>query len=128
MWEGYNRNKLFMLTHYLISIFSLLSLFWSNKSRLMRLPSCESLCLCVPSIKIWMNEPIFMKLGIYIMTHLKDLLHRSLPPHWSVSLYGRCHLLGKKVTVATNTYTSIEELLDTLFSIRYVSCQRKIRD
>jgi hypothetical protein len=44
-------------------MFSLLSLFWKNKIRLMR----SSWCLCIPRINFWMPEPLFMKLGMYIM-------------------------------------------------------------
>jgi hypothetical protein len=47
-------------------IISVLFLFWKNKSRLMRSPSC--LCIPLPHpIIFWMREPTFMKLGMYIM-------------------------------------------------------------
>jgi hypothetical protein len=46
-------------------VFSLLSLFWKNRSRLMRSP-CS---LCILPINFWMPEPILMKLGMYITAH-----------------------------------------------------------
>jgi hypothetical protein len=48
-----------------VSIFSLLSLFWKNKSRLMRSPCC--LPACESPVNFWTPEPIFMKLGMYTM-------------------------------------------------------------
>jgi hypothetical protein len=60
-------------THCLLSILSLLPLFWGNQSRLMWLSRCLRVCLCVclrnppPPANFWMAEPISMKLGTYIM-------------------------------------------------------------
>jgi hypothetical protein len=66
------------------SFISLLSLFLKNKSRLMRSPCC----LCVfPSINFWMPEPIFMKIGMYIVT--PDIISTEYfinPSHQSVSI------------------------------------------
>jgi hypothetical protein len=61
-------------------------------------------------------------------------------PMWTVYFINVSHLavcmhvyvarqrLGKYVTSATNTQTTIEEWLDFSFSMRFMSYQRKIRD
>jgi hypothetical protein len=36
--------------------------------------------------------------------------------------------LGKNITVATNTHAAIEELLESSFSMRFVSLERKVGD
>jgi hypothetical protein len=49
-------------------LFSLLSLFWKNKSRLMGWPCCLCLSFCESSLmNFWMPEQVFMKLGMYTM-------------------------------------------------------------
>jgi hypothetical protein len=50
---------------YYTQIFSLVSLFWKNKSRLILSPCC--LCVFISPYKFLIAEPIFMKLGMYIM-------------------------------------------------------------
>jgi hypothetical protein len=55
------------------------------------------------------------------------------PSHQSVYLYVYSHIvarqrLGKDVTAAMTTLTTIEELLDSSFSMRFVSYQRKVGD
>jgi hypothetical protein len=70
-----------------LTIFSLLYLFWKNKSRFMRSPCC----LCIPLIVARQR-------------------------------------LGKHFPVATNTHATTEESLDTSFSMRTVSYQRKVDD
>jgi hypothetical protein len=44
-----------------------------------------SVCLCVPPINFWMPEPIFMKLGMYVMepesistAYFINLSHQSM--------------------------------------------------
>jgi hypothetical protein len=90
--------------------FSLLRLFWKNKSRLMISPCC--LCLWISLINFWIPDPvfikldIFMKLDIHIMTsesisaaYLINLSHQSVYPS-SVARQRLC----KSVTAATNTH------------------------
>jgi hypothetical protein len=85
-------------------------------------------------------EPVFMKLGMYIMTPEPISVAYS---HWSLSVYPRIvarqrlgknflivdrQRLSKNVTAATNTHATIEELLDTSFSVRTVSYQGEVGD
>jgi hypothetical protein len=59
--------------------------FEKNKSRLMRSP-----CVCVyhPPINFWMPEPVFMKLGMYIMAREPILTAYFInASHQSVCLY-----------------------------------------
>jgi hypothetical protein len=79
-----------------------------------------------------------MKLGMYVYhvyhgtcAHLNGVLHKS--SHQSVCLYVYPPIvarqrLGKNVTAAINTHATIEELLDTSFSMRSVSYQGKVGD
>jgi hypothetical protein len=93
-------------------------------------------CLCIPPppINFWMPEPIFMKLGVYIMTPEPILTAYFInPSHESVCLYVYSPIvvtqrLSKNVTVATNIHAKIEELLDASFSMLFVSYQRKVGD
>jgi hypothetical protein len=85
----------------------------------------HAVCVSVsPSINFRVAEPIFMKLGMYIMA--PELIYSS---RQSVCLYmyppivGR-QRLGKNVTTAKNTHATIE-LLDASFSMRPVSYQGK---
>jgi hypothetical protein len=72
------------------------------------------LCVCVSPINVLMPEPIFMKLGMYIMT-LESLstgvLHKSLPSV-CVSIYVSPTIakqqLAKDGSAATNTHATIE--------------------
>jgi hypothetical protein len=74
------------------------------------------------------------KLGTYIMAPEPMATAYFLnPSHESVCLYVYPLIvarqkLGKNVKAATNTHVTIEELLDTSFSLRSVSCQRNVDD
>jgi hypothetical protein len=94
---------------------------------------CDHLAVCVsvyPPTNFWMAEPIFMKLGIHIMTP------EPLSPTYFInpsnqSLYvciciATRQRLGKHVTAATNTDATIEELLNASFSMPSVSYQWKV--
>jgi hypothetical protein len=61
----------FGIIYSLVTLFSILSLFWKNKVGLwchtvVRVYVC--VCLCIPPINFRTPEPIFMKLGTYITT------------------------------------------------------------
>jgi hypothetical protein len=79
-----------------------------------------------------MPEPIFMKLGMFIMAPEPiSTAYFINPSHQSVCLYVYPVIvarqrLGKKVTAATNTHTTIEGLFEATFSMRSMSYQRKI--
>jgi hypothetical protein len=67
-------------------------------------------CVCVsPRINFWMAEPIFMKLGMYIMAHKPiSTMYFINPSHQSVCLYVYPTIvarqrLGKHIPAATNT-------------------------
>jgi hypothetical protein len=81
-----------------------------------------------------MPEPIFIKLGMYIMAPKpSSMAYYINPSYQSVCLYVNPLItarqqLGKNVTTATNTDATIEELLDTSFSMRPISYQRKAGD
>jgi hypothetical protein len=56
-----------------------------------------------------MLEPIFMKLGMYIMApeaHINGVLHKSLPSACVYIVARQC--LGKNITAATNKHAKIE--------------------
>jgi hypothetical protein len=81
-----------------------------------------------------MLEPIFMKLGMYIMTpepiakaYIINPSHQSLCVYVYPSILAR-QRLGKNITAATNTHATTEELLDTSFSMRSMSCRMKVGD
>jgi hypothetical protein len=84
-----------------------------------------------PFINFWMPEPIFMKLGMYIMAPEPiSTAYFINPSHQSVCLYVYPLIvarqrLGKNITAETNTQVTIEELLDASFSIWPVSYQGK---
>jgi hypothetical protein len=88
-----------------------------------------------------MPEPIFMKLGMYIMAP-QPISTACLMKPVSLCLYvyplvvARQRLgknfsiiakqrLDKNITAPTNTHAIIEELLDASFSMRYVTYQGK---
>jgi hypothetical protein len=75
-----------------------------------------------------MPEPIFMNLGMYIMS-LEPISAAYFinPSHQSVCIVAR-QRLGKNVTVATNTHAAIEERVKALFSMPIVSYQREVGD
>jgi hypothetical protein len=81
-----------------------------------------------------MPEPIYMKLGMYIMTSEPiSTAYFINPSHQSVCLYVYLPIvarqrLGGNVTTATNTHAKIEELLDASFSMRSGLYQRKVGD
>jgi hypothetical protein len=89
-------------------------------------------CLCIPPIKLWMPEPIFMKFGMYIMAPEPiSMAYFTNPSHQSVCLYVYPPIiarqrLGKNVTAATNSHATIKELLDASYSVRSVPYQRKV--
>jgi hypothetical protein len=113
------------------TLFTLLSLFWKNKCRLMRSPCCLCVCESPPPSNFWVSGPILMKLDMRIM---------APEPIWTAYFVNPSHQsvyaspivagqrLGKNVTVATNTQATIKELFDTSFSMWHVSYQRKVWD
>jgi hypothetical protein len=50
-----------------ILAFSLLSLFWGKKKYAYEM-TFLSVCMSIPAIKFRKSKPVFMKLGMYIMT------------------------------------------------------------
>jgi hypothetical protein len=78
-----------------------------------------------------MAEPIFMIPGMNIMAPEPiSTVYFINPSHQSVCLYVYPSIfarqrLGENIIAATNTHTTIEELLDAPFSMRSVPCQRK---
>jgi hypothetical protein len=100
-------------------VISLVSLFWKNKSRLIRSPLC--LCLCIPTpLSSWIPEPIFMKLGMYNMVpetisivYFINSSHQSVCmciPYrcWATArtrrfLCGPCHIKGESVGLSVYT-------------------------
>jgi hypothetical protein len=108
--------------------FSLLSLFWKIIVGLW-----DDHVVCVSRrINFWMLEPIFMKLGMYIMAHEPISTAYFLNPSYqSVCLYVYPPIVArqrfcKNVTAATNAHATIEELFDESFSMRSVSYQSKV--
>jgi uncharacterized protein (DUF486 family) len=81
-----------------------------------------------------MPEPVFMKLGMYIMApELFSTAYFINLSHWPVCLYVYTIIvdrqrLGNKVSATTNTHATIEELLDTSFYTLSVSYKRKVAD
>jgi hypothetical protein len=108
--------------NYIFLYFSLFSLFWKRKN---------TYKFILLSVYVCMLQPIFTKRRMYIIgawAHLNGVLTKYLP---SVCMYVYPSVvarqrLGKNVTAATNTHAPIEELLDASFSIRSMSCQRKV--
>jgi hypothetical protein len=90
------------------------------------------LCTSLPLINFQMPEPVFMKLGVYIMAPEPfSAAYVMKPSHQSVCLYVYTHLvarprIGKNVTAATNRQATIEQLFDALFSVRHMSYQRRV--
>jgi hypothetical protein len=86
----------------------------------MRSPCCLYVCES-PLINFRMAEPIFMKLGMYIMANESiSTAYFINPSHQSVCLYVYTHIvarqqIGKKVTATKNTHTVIQELLERRF-------------
>jgi hypothetical protein len=84
------------------------------------------------SVNFWIPEPNLMERGTYIMAPKCILTAYFINPfHQSVHLYVYPPIvdwqrLGENVTAAMYTHATIEELLDASFSLRYVSCQRKV--
>jgi hypothetical protein len=80
-----------------------------------------------------MPEPIFMKLGTYVMAPEAISKACFINPYQFLCLYVY-HLivvrqrLGKNVTVEKDTHATIEELLDAWFSMRAVPYQKKLGD
>jgi hypothetical protein len=79
-----------------------------------------------------MDEPIFMKLGMYIMAPEPiSTAYFINPSPQSACLCVHPPLvvtqwLGEDVNAATNTQATIEDLLDASFSMRSVSYERKV--
>jgi hypothetical protein len=100
----------------------------------MRSPCRLHVCGCEsPLINFWMREPIFMKLGMYIIAPEPiSTAYFINPSHQSVCLYVYPLIvakqrLGRRILAATNTHV-IEELLDESFPMSSVSYQRKADD
>jgi hypothetical protein len=87
-----------------------------------------------PLINFWMPPPIFMKLGTYIIAPEPIWTAYFInPSHQSVCLYGNPSIVArqrlcKNNTAATKTHATIEELLDTSFSMRSMSYHRTVGD
>jgi hypothetical protein len=68
-----------------------------------------------------MPEPIFMKLGMFILATAPISSAYFISPYDSVYLYVYHFIvrqrLGKNITAATNTHATVEELLDASFSM-----------
>jgi hypothetical protein len=103
------------------------------------------MCLCIPPINFWIPEPIFMKLGMYIMAPEPiSTAYYINPSHQSVCLYVypsyHCkatarlsvslHSVLGNGSVTTfqqqRTHATIDKFLNALFSIRSVSYQRRV--
>jgi hypothetical protein len=88
----------------------------------MRSPWCLYVCVCAPSpVNLLMIEPVFMKLGMYIMTpepisiaYFVNFYHQSVCLY-VYSLIVAMPRLGKNVTAATKTHATIEEFLHPSF-------------
>jgi hypothetical protein len=113
------------------TLFSLLTLFWKNKSRFVRSPCC----LCVyesPLNNFCMPEPIFMILGTHVMetepiskvyfinpSHRSVCLYEYVPPSYGCKTTAR--LILSLHSVLDNTFprpgihATIEEMLDASF-------------
>jgi hypothetical protein len=74
-----------------------------------------------------MLEPIFMKLGMYIVATKPMSTAYFINPSRHSAVVSR-QRLGKNVTAASNTHAAIEELLDASSYTESVSYQRKIGD
>jgi hypothetical protein len=92
-------------------------------------------CLCLWNthlINFWVSEPIFLKLGMYIISAESiSTAYFINPSHLCLYVYPTIiagELLGKHVTAATNTQATIQELLETSFSMRFLSYERKLGD
>jgi hypothetical protein len=58
---------------------------------------CVYMCLCVFLINVWLPEPIFMKLGMYIMEHKPiSMAYFIKPSHQSVCLYMEPPLVARQ--------------------------------
>jgi hypothetical protein len=81
-----------------------------------------------------MAEVIFMKLGIYIRAPEPISMAYFMNPPISLCVYMYIHpivarqQLSKCVTAATNTHTTVEELLYASFSVLSVLYHRKVGD
>jgi hypothetical protein len=69
-------HMLYLLQIKIDPVYSLLSLFWKNKSRLMRLLCC--LCICVSTLNAWTSlyETKHVYHGTWV--HLNSILNKSL--------------------------------------------------
>jgi hypothetical protein len=99
-------------------VLSLLYLFWKMKIGWWNHHGV--LCLPTPPpINFWTPEPIYIKLGMCIMAPEPISTACFInPSHQSVCLYvypliAAMQRLGKNVTAATNTHTTIEALKST---------------
>jgi hypothetical protein len=125
---------LYGINYFFLSSWSFLASFpYSEIWKLAYLISILSVCLCIHPVILRMPEPIFMKLGTYIMARERILTVYFINPfHHSACL---CvyplivarQRLSRNVITATNTHTTLEDLLD-VSSMRSVSYQRKVGD
>jgi hypothetical protein len=78
----------------------------------------HAVCLCTHPINFWMLEPVFMKLGMYILAPESiSTAYLINPSHQSLCLFVYTPIvarqrLGKNFTPATNTHATIHELTD----------------
>jgi hypothetical protein len=90
---------------------------WDYETIMLCLHVHVSVCIS-PSINFQMREPIFTKLGMYIMVHepISTVYFVNLSC-WSMCLYVYPSItarqwLSKNIIAATNMHEIIEELLD----------------
>jgi hypothetical protein len=87
-----------------------------------------SVCLHISLINVWIAEPIFMKLGIFIMAPEPNSMayftnNQSLCLHVYSPIVAR-QRLSKNGTAATNTHATTEESLEGSFPLRSVLYRR----
>jgi hypothetical protein len=80
----------------------------------------------------WMAEPVFMKIGRYIMElKTNSAAYFTNPSRQSINICTPTvarQRLSKNVPAATNTHATIEDLWDPSFSLLSVSYQEKAGD
>jgi hypothetical protein len=131
IWFSANVLHIDMVSAYrCITLFIACFTYFGSQTRLMRSP-CSLRVSESFHINFWMPQPVFMKLGTYIMA--PEPISRAYfinASHPSVCLYLYPPIVArqrlcKNVIAAAITHATIEELFDTSFSMRPVSYQRK---